>query len=167
MKKGDDKRFVFVGERPSATAVRRGWTWKHGRLAAKTLHDALAHIGIDPMRQKYINLFGDGCERDAEGDEINHRLSRIRRLTGCGYMVVGMGRRVCRRLCEAGVAHLALRHPAARGRMRRRDLYFAHARETLKGSEVSAERTAAGKTGVTDNQQLHSKSQRKGEGLNP
>ena len=88
-------------------------------------------------------------------------------MKGRGYTVVGMGRRVCRHLREAGVAHLALRHPAARGRMRRRDLYVAHARETLKGSEVSAERTAAGKTGVTVNQQLHTKSQRKGEGLKP
>lgn len=134
MDKDDYRKFVFVGERPSATAVRRGWTWKHGRLAAKTLHETLARIGIDPARQKYINLFGDGCERDAEGDEINHRLSRIRRLTGRGYTVVGMGRRVCRRLSEASVAHLALRHPAARGRMRRRDLYIAHARATLTQS---------------------------------
>jgi hypothetical protein len=167
MDKDDDRKFVFVGERPSATASNRGWTWKHGRLAAKTLHDALTHIGIDPARQKYINLFGDRCERDAEGDEINHRLSLIRRMKGRGYVVVGMGKRVCRRLSEAGVAHLALIHPAARGRLRRRELYDAHARETLKGSEVSAERTAAGKTSVTVNQQLHTKSQRKGEGLNP
>lgn len=135
MKKGDEKRFVFVGERPSPTAVRRGWTWKHGRLAAKTLHEALARIGIDPARQKYINLFGDRCERDAEGDEINHRLSRIRSLTGRGYTVVGMGKRVCRHLREAGIKHLALRHPAARGRLRRRELYVAHARETLSQSD--------------------------------
>ena len=134
MDKNDNRKFVFVGERPSPTAVRRGWTWKHGRLAAKTLHDALAHTGIDPMKQKYINLFGDGCERDAEGDEINHRLSRIRRMMGRGYTVVGMGNRVCRRLREAGVAHRALRHPAARGRLGRRDLYIAHTRETLTQS---------------------------------
>jgi hypothetical protein len=131
MDKDDYRKFVFVGERPSPTAIRRGWTWKHGRLAAKTLHDALASIGIDPMRQKYINLFGDECERDAEGDEINHRLSRIRRMMGRGYTVVGMGKRVCRHLREAGIKHLALRHPAARGRLRRRDLYVAHAREKL------------------------------------
>ena len=156
-----------MSERPSRTAVRRGWTWEHGRLAAKTLHDALALIGIDPARQKYINLFGDGCERDAEGDEINHRLFRIRSMRERGYTVVGMGNRVCRHLHKAGVKHLALRHPAARGRLRRRDLYVAHAREILIPSERSAERVAAGETGVTVNQQLHTKSQRKGEGLNP
>lgn len=134
MNKDDNKRFVFVGERPSQTAVRRGWTWKHGRLAAKTLHETLIGIGIDPAKQEYINLFGDRCERDAEGDEINQRLSLIRRMMGRGYTVVGMGNRVCRRLRETGVAHLTLRHPAARGRLRRRDLYIAHARETLTQS---------------------------------
>ena len=131
MKKLDDKKFAFVGERPSPTAVRRGWTWKHGRLAAKTLHETLARIGIDPARQKYINLFGDDWERDAEGDEINHRLSRIRRLIRRGYTVVGMGRRVSCRLSEAEVAHLFIRHPAARGKLRRRELYTEHLFRTL------------------------------------
>lgn len=137
MNKDDNKRFVFVGERPSQTAVRRGWTWKHGRLAAKTLHDALTHIGIDPAKQKYINLFGDTCERDAERDEINHRLSRIRRMKGRGYTVVGMGRRVCQHLRETSVAHLALRHPAARGRLRRRELYAAHVFQTLVEGKIT------------------------------
>ena len=122
MNKDDNKRFVFVGERPSPTAVRRGWTWKHGRLAAKTLHETLARIGIDPARQKYINLFGDRCERDAEGDEINGRILHISRLGKRGYKVVGMGRRVSGILREAGVAHISIRHPAARGRLRRREL---------------------------------------------
>jgi hypothetical protein len=132
MNKDDNRMFVFVDERPSPTASNRGWTWKHGRLAAKTLHNALTHIGIDPAKQKYINLFGDRCERDAEGDEINHRLSRIRRMKGRGYTVVGMGRRVSGKLREAGVAHISIRHPAARGRLRRRELYTAHVREMLK-----------------------------------
>ncbi|MGI8567328.1 MAG: hypothetical protein ACR2LZ_12695 [Pyrinomonadaceae bacterium] len=128
-----EERFVFVGERPSRTAVRRGWTWKHGRLAGKTLHDALARIGIDPAKQKYVNLFGDGCERDAESIEINERILLIRRLNRRGYKVIGMGQRVCQRLREAEVVHLSIRHPAARGRLRRRELYTAHVRQSLAG----------------------------------
>lgn len=128
-----DERFVFVGERPSRTAARRGWTWEHGRLAGKTLHDALAHIGIDPARQRYVNLFGDECERDAESIEINERILLIRRLKRRGYKVVGMGQRVCRKLRKAEVVHLSMRHPAARGRLRRRELYTAHVRQSLAG----------------------------------
>lgn len=133
MRSNKEAKFIFVGERPSRTAVRRGWTWEHGRLAAKTLHDALARIGINPMKQKYINLFGDDCEKDAESDETNERILLIRRLNRRGYKVVGMGRRVCHKLREAGVAHLSMRHPAARGRLRRRELYTAHVRQSLAG----------------------------------
>ena len=126
-------KFIFVGERPSRTAVRCGWTWEHGRLAAKTLHHALASIGIDPAMQKYVNLFGDRCDWDAESTEINERILLIRRLNRRGYKVVGMGRRVCQRLREAEVVHLSMRHPAARGRLRRRELYAAHVRQSLVG----------------------------------
>lgn len=131
MRSNKEAKFIFVGERPSRTAVRRGWTWEHGRLAAKSLHDALASIGIDPAEQKYVNLFGDDCERDAGCDEINERIVLIRRLNHRRYKVVGMGRRVCQRLREAEVVHLSMRHPAARGRLRRRELYTSHVRETL------------------------------------
>lgn len=129
-----EQKFVFVGERPSRTAVRRGWTWKDGRLAAKTLHEALASIGIDPAKQKYVNLFGDACERDAERDVVSERLLLIHRLGRRGYKVVGMGHRVCHRLREAEVAHLSMRHPAARGRLRRRELYTALVRQSLFGN---------------------------------
>ena len=128
-----DKRFVFVGERPSRTAYRRGWTWKHGRLAAKTLHETLASIGIDPAKQRYVNLFGDECERDAGSDEINERILLICRLNRRGYNVVGLGQRVCCKLRKAEVVHLSIRHPAARGRLRRRELYTAHVRQSLVG----------------------------------
>lgn len=38
--------FIFIGERRSQTAIERGWTWADGRLAAKTLSDALAPLGL-------------------------------------------------------------------------------------------------------------------------
>ena len=142
MKNLNPKKFVFVGERPSRTAVRRGWTWRDGHLAAKTLHEALNRSGINPTEQEYVNLFGEDCERDAGILEVTGRIQLIRRLMGCGYTAVGMGRRVCKRLGEDGISHLALRHPAARGKLRRRELYIEHVRQTLAPCET--ERKAAG-----------------------
>jgi hypothetical protein len=45
--------FLLCGERPLRTELRKGWQWKHGRLAAKTLHEALRAAGIDPQAQEH------------------------------------------------------------------------------------------------------------------
>jgi hypothetical protein len=155
MKNETPKRFVFVGERPSRTAARRGWTWRDGRLAAKTLHEALSRNGIDPAQQEYVNLFGDDCERDAGGGVIAERIRLIRRLLGRGYTAVGMGKRVCRHLSGAGVSHVALRHPAARGRLRRSELYVAHVRRALTETEATEKKRRANKASTpTDSRQV-------------
>ncbi len=111
--------FLFVGEERSQKAIDMGVRWKDGRLAAAQLFDALEACGIDPAAQRFLNLF--------EG-ELDENLRRIRRAK---KRVVAMGRRVQEVLDFHGIKHLEIVHPAARGKIRRKDRYAAHLRETL------------------------------------
>ncbi|HVA85589.1 MAG TPA: hypothetical protein VNF73_04615 [Candidatus Saccharimonadales bacterium] len=80
--------FVFVGERRSATAIVRGLQWEDGRLSARTLHDALSAIGLDPRTQHFLNLFRD----DTPGVIDSTALDQIRSLAREGWVIVAMGR---------------------------------------------------------------------------
>jgi hypothetical protein len=123
--------YLFVGERPSATAFARGYTWADGRLAGKTLGDALDHLRIPESERGFINLFGDRPDAELGASaERSRRLARIRRL-GKRATVVGMGGKVCRVLADEGISHVAIVHPAARGTIRRKDTYIAHVAEAL------------------------------------
>lgn len=115
-------KIMFVGEKPSLTAFEKGWTWKSGRLAAKTLFDALNALEINPADCDFMNLFGDHPD-DPEVPTAD-RLTKIGGLANEGYTIVAMGLKVARGL--EGVPHRVMRHPAARGAGRRRDLYLAH-----------------------------------------
>jgi len=120
-------RFVFVGERRSPRARSLGVRWEHGRLSGKTLFDALRAAGVEPGDQCYLNLFreppGRGVDRVA--------LRRVRELAAAGVLVVGMGCKVQTGLDRAGVGHVRLVHPAARGLIRTRAVYQAHVATVL------------------------------------
>ena len=47
-------RFVFVGEKRSARAIRLGVRWEDGRLSGKTLFEALRAAGTDPAAHLYL-----------------------------------------------------------------------------------------------------------------
>ena len=114
---------LFVGERRSPRAMAMGVTWTHGRLSAKTLHEALRAIGLDPSEQLYINLYRDPpspLEVDPEA---------LARLTGHslhGGPVIALGKRVSGYLEHHGIQHVPLVHPAARGSIRRTENYQSH-----------------------------------------
>lgn len=112
-------RFLFVGERRSPRAVQLGYRLCDGRLAGQSLFAALEACGIDPRRHVYCNLFERGGARLV----VEHQAA--------GAVVVGMGRKVQAELRRRGIAHLALVHPAARGRIRKRARYAAHVRRAL------------------------------------
>jgi uracil-DNA glycosylase len=116
-------RFLFVGEQRSRRAIRLGVRWEDGRLSGKTLHDALRAAGLDPAEQTFVNLF-----REAPGRHRVDRaaLARIRVLAATGFPVVAMGCKVQEALVRAGVRHVPLVHPAARGVIRTKCLYQAH-----------------------------------------
>ncbi len=119
-------RLVFVGERRSRKAIKTGACWENGRLAAKTLHDALRAAGLDPETQTYLNLFSDDDPSPSEAV-----VQTLRELVGQGATVIGMGRVVQGALEGAAIPHVPMIHPAARGRIRARALYRAHVARVL------------------------------------
>lgn len=125
-------RYLFVGERPSHQAVKIGATWQNGKLAGKQLRDALVALNVDPAQQQYCNLYSGpeaGCVRDTA--DLRDALIRIQRAYEADAIVIGMGARVCKQLALAGIPHLQMVHPAARGAIRRKDRYQAHVRSVL------------------------------------
>lgn len=123
-------RYLFMGERRSATAQARGYTWASGRLCADTLHRALRAIGIDPAGQTFVNAYDDEGLPDPDG-----RLLALDAWREGGWVIVALGERAHRVLDGLGIAHRVLVHPAARGRIRRRDRYHAHVAAVLADQE--------------------------------
>lgn len=125
-------QFLFVGERPSYQAVKIGATWQNGRLAGKQLRDALLALNIDPDAHQYTNLYSGpeaGCVRDS-GD-LRATLIGIWAAYEADTIIVGMGALVCAQLVQAGVPHLQMIHPAARGAIRKKERYTAHVASVL------------------------------------
>ena len=84
--------FLFVGEKPSKTAFDRGLTWKDGKLAAKTLFDALRFGDIDPLEQAFVNLFGNHPDDPlTETNEVKARLEILKASAHCGTRIVALG----------------------------------------------------------------------------
>lgn len=123
--------FVFVGEKPSSRAVEIGASWTNGRLAAKTLHDALRACGIEPSEQQFINLFGDDPGAPTVAQDL--RIRRIRQLAANGHTIVALGQKVSHSLSKHRVTHLRLIHPAARGPIRKKSRYCEHVATQLTG----------------------------------
>jgi hypothetical protein len=119
------RTFVFVGECRSETAKRRGWSWQDGRLAAKPLFEALEALEIDPAAQQFVNLFTDPPGKP----RVNYRT--VLQLLGSDRIIVAMGKRVSHELARRGIVHTQIVHPAARGRIRKRERYIAHVVERL------------------------------------
>lgn len=120
--------YVFVGEQRSRRAIDMGAHWTDGRLCARTLHEALRCTGLDPARAVFLNLFHDP---PAERLPCPNALAAVRSLAAAGFCVVALGRRVQAALRRAGVLHLAMVHPAARGRVRARAAYRSHVADVL------------------------------------
>lgn len=122
---------VFVGERQSPKAARGGHTWQNGKAAACTLHAALRAAGYDPAACEFLNLWsrpGLGPTRDRLAPGV---LRRLREASASGAVVVALGRLVERELQRRGVPHRTMVHPAARGKIRKRERYMQHVREVL------------------------------------
>jgi hypothetical protein len=128
--------------RRSDEGRRKGGTIVHistegGRLAARTLHDALPACGLDPARQVYLNLFADPGEAEAARVIRPDILAELRGIAALGAPIVGLGRLVQRALVRAEIAHRPLVHPAARGSIRRRAAYQAHVATVLQVPPVN------------------------------
>ena len=125
----NNHKYLFVGERPSKLALKMGVSWKDGKLAAKQLFDALAHCKINITHCRFDNIFG----MEADGPEIvcKNALKRVKRAMRSGIKVVAMGQKVERAL--GSNFSLSIIHPAARGKIRKKELYINHVLEKLNG----------------------------------
>lgn len=121
------RRFVFVGEKRSPKAIAMGVKWEDGRLGAKTLHDALRAVGLDPDEQRFLNLYVD----DLPGVVDPGALDQIRTLLNDGWVIVGLGRIVQTALDRRGIPYRPMVHPAARGAIRTRARYQRHVARVL------------------------------------
>lgn len=126
-------RYIFIGECRSLTAINRGWSWKDGRLAAKPLFEALEAMGVDPSAQEFCNLFTDPPRnhRGKYEPRINHGIVSGLLAIRSNVILVALGQRVSRTLTELDIRHVALVHPAARGKIRKRERYIAHVAKRL------------------------------------
>lgn len=116
---------VFVGEKRSKRAIEMGVTWDDGALASRSLHDALDYWINDNEKLLFVNLWRDH-------GVLNHETIRTLRLSvERRRTVVGMGRKVQKKLRELGIRHKELIHPAARGAIRKRANYRMHVLEVL------------------------------------
>lgn len=117
-------RFIFVGEKRSQKAIDMEVTWRDGHLAAKQLFDALLLISIDPASQEFCNIFTDDGELNEE---------TVRTLRETPYVIVGMGKIVQDQLDALSIPHKKLVHPAARGKIRKKERYAEHVKTVLQG----------------------------------
>lgn len=135
MKRKERKLYTFVGECRSITAIRNNWTWKDGRLAAKPLFEALNAMGIEIDNQvDFMNLWDDPPlhkHKKKWVPEINESSLAILVSLLEVRVIVALGARVSTELIKRGIEHVALVHPAARGRIRLRSRYIAHVKEKL------------------------------------
>ena len=96
-----------------------GVRWEDGRLAAKQLFDGLRANGVDPTIQWYINVV------DTQFNSML-ALSTIQRRT-----IVAMGSVAQMAVRARGYPFLALIHPAARGKIRKKATYATHVQQAL------------------------------------
>ena len=109
------KKYLFVGERRSDTAIRMNVTWVDKRLAAAHLSKAVENIGIDWNECEFKNVYED---------DINE----IRSFDG---IVIAMGRKVERELKKVEILHEFIYHPATRGEVRNIEKYKNHVKERI------------------------------------
>lgn len=109
------KKFLFVGEERSPTAIKMNVTWKDRRLAAAHLSKAIEALGYDYNNLNFKNVYED-------------KIEDIKSFNG---IVVAMGRKVERELKKHNIDHHYIHHPAARGKIRIVDNYIGHVREQI------------------------------------
>lgn len=136
IERGHGRPMIFVGECRSLTAIRQGWTWKDGRLAAKPLFEALEAMGVNPADHDFVNLFHDPpANGRASTPKVNgETVARLIRASDA--IRVALGKRVSDELAKRGLVHVALVHPAARGAIRKRERYIEHVTTTLRAARA-------------------------------
>jgi len=120
MQNQENSTYLFIGERPSPTALKKNLTWQDGQLSASQLFGALETCGFSPTDQLFCNLFFD------ERDEVNpEAVELIWALIIEGLTIVAMGKKVQQELDKLYIDYIPIVHPAARGAIRKKEKYAA------------------------------------------
>jgi hypothetical protein len=115
--------FLFIGEKRSTTAIKMGWTWESGHLAARTLDAALEAAGVHLFEYCCMNILTDTGALDREVlRAIEHSLTKSR----LQWHVIALGHTASTLLRRHGIPHVMMIHPAARGSIRKKGRYQAH-----------------------------------------
>lgn len=122
-------KFFFVGERPSKLAKSKGLTLKDGKLAGKQLFDALRFCSINPESCRFDNIFNSNL--DEKEKVCRNAKRRVQRAYKNGYQIVVLGNKV-ETVLKNIVDYKKITHPAARGKIRKKELYCKHVLEVLK-----------------------------------
>jgi len=110
-----NRKYLFVGEERSPTAIRMGVTWRDKRLAAAHLSKAVEALNVKWCECAFLNVYEDNIED-------------IRSFNG---PVIAMGRKVEKELKKHQIEHEYIHHPAARGKIRIIENYKEHVREQI------------------------------------
>ena len=128
---------LFVGENRSKMAQEKDWSWegcqleKKPRNCANQLFDALEYCGINPydvFKVHFVNAFSDNLSEWVQNEDLDNLLLLY---SESGFAIVSLGDRVHRHLEEIDVPHIQLIHPAARGKIRKKENYRKHVKEKL------------------------------------
>lgn len=109
---------LFIGEKRSNKAIQMNVTWKNGKLAAKQLFDALIECKIPLDNCLFYNLWNDDNSLNIED------LPR-------SDITIGLGKKVQKKLDQMNIKHLKMIHPAARGKIRKKENYIKHVKDIL------------------------------------
>jgi len=126
--------YIFVGERPSISAWKFSKQWSDGAYAGKQLKDAIDKIDcLEFADITFCNLWTKPKEKSTPAIDVVDLDKSLHEITlySKWWTVVGMGKIVQDQLGNAGIRHLKLVHPAARGKIRRKDRYLKHCKQVL------------------------------------
>jgi len=122
-------KYLFVGEKRSRKARQMKVTWESGKLAAKTLQKALSFSGISLDDCGFINILQENLEFNLIS---NTNLRKIKSHVNKGVKIIAMGKLVQRHLANKNIPHISIVHPAARGKIRKTELYNQHLYQTFQ-----------------------------------
>lgn len=91
-------------------------------------------MGVDPEAHAFVNLFVDPVDTRPTAIRPKPRIdaNTVKSLRICSSQIyVALGRRVSTALTKLKIPHVALVHPAARGKIRKRRRYLKHVVDVL------------------------------------
>lgn len=113
--------YLFIGEKRSQTAIDNDWHWQDERLSAIQLFGALRALGIEPEDQEFLNLWDDDGGMDL--CVLSYAATQMR--------VIALGQKVHQELEKRQIEHKTITHPAARGKIRKKENYLEHVKSVI------------------------------------